>query len=81
MHLLDYWLKSDPLFQYILVYDRPNSVLTRTGQQEAASLSRESLRRRLDVWSAYKVALLGFSLRHPKRCLLAHSEQVEPSIE
>ncbi|MEN9578825.1 MAG: hypothetical protein RJA70_1834 [Pseudomonadota bacterium] len=81
VHLLEYWLKLDPSLHFILVYDRPHSVLTRIGLQEASSLTREALQQRLDAWSAYNAAVLGFHLRHPERCLLVHSEQVHRSAE
>lgn len=81
VYLLDYWLTLDPSLHFILVYDRPHSVLTRMGLQEAASLTREALQQRLDAWSAYNAAVLGFHLRHPERCLLVHSEQVVRSAD
>lgn len=81
VYLLDYWLTLDPSLHFILVYDRPHSVLTRTGLQEAASLTREALQQRLDAWSAYNAAVLSFHLRHPERCLLVHSEQVVRSAD
>ena len=81
VYLLDYWLTLDPSLHFILVYDRPHSVLTRMGLQEAASLTREALKQRLDAWSAYNAAVLGFHLRHPERCLLVHSEQVVRSAD
>lgn len=81
VYLLDYWLTLDPSLHFILVYDRPHSVLTRMGLQEAASLTREALQQRLDAWSAYNAAVLGFHLRHPEHCLLVHSEQVHRSAE
>jgi hypothetical protein len=81
VHLLDYWLALDPSLHFILVYDRPHSVLTRTGLHEAAALTREALQQRLDAWSAYNAAVLGFHLRHPERCLLVQSEQVLQSAE
>jgi|GEM_PF-1078124 len=81
VHLLDYWRSLDPSLHFILVYDRPHSMLTRGGLEEAATLTRETLRQRLDAWSAYNAALLAFHLRNPERSLLVHSEQVRQSAE
>ena len=81
VHLLDYWFRLDPSLHFILVYDRPHSVLTRTGLHEAATLTREALQQRLDAWSAYNAAVLGFHLRHPERSLLVNSEQVRRSTD
>ncbi len=81
VHLLDHWRTLDPTLHFILVYDRPQSVLTRTGLQEAATLTREALQQRVDAWSAYNAALLDFHLRNPQRSLLVHSEQVRQSAE
>lgn len=81
VHLLDHWRQLDPTLHFILVYDRPHSVITRSGLQEAATLTREALQQRVDAWSAYNAAVLGFHLRHPDRSLLVHSEQVRRSSE
>jgi len=81
VHLLDYWRALDPSLHFILVYDRPHSMITRGGLEEAGTLTRETLRQRLDAWSAYNAALLAFHLRNPERSLLVHSEQVRQSAE
>ena len=79
IYLLNYWRDLDPSITFILVYDRPHSVLTQASPEEAASLSPETLSQRTRNWAAYNAALLHFFHRNPQRCLLVHSQQVRES--
>jgi hypothetical protein len=78
--LLNYWRDLDPQITFMLVYDKPHSVLTRLKPDEAASLSKDVLRKRIDNWVGYNEALLHFFHRNPQRCLLVHGEQVRESV-
>ncbi|HMP10022.1 chromosome partitioning protein ParA [Hydrogenophaga sp.] len=77
--LLDYWRNLDPAITFVLVYDQPQSVLTRLDAPAAAELSPQALQQRVQGWSAFNAALLHFFLRHPERCLLVHAQQVRES--
>lgn len=77
--LLDYWRSLDPAITFVLVYDQPQSVLTRLDPTAAASLSPQALQQRVQGWTAFNNALLQFFLRHPQRCLLVHTQQVRES--
>ncbi len=77
--LLDYWKNLDPNITFILVYDKPHSVLTQAGLNEASTLSAETLSQRSRNWYAYNAALLHFFHRNPARCLLVSSQQVHQS--
>jgi len=77
--LLNYWRDLDPQITFMLVYDKPHSVLTRLGADEAVRLSAQALRERIGNWVTYNAALLHFFHRNPQRCLLVHSEQVRKS--
>jgi hypothetical protein len=80
IYLLNYWRDLDPQITFMLVYDKPHSVLTRLGANEAASLSADVLRERIGNWVAYNAALLHFFHRNQQRCLLVNSEQVCESV-
>lgn len=77
--LLDYWSQLDPTITFVLVYDKPQTVLTRLDVQAAAKLEPQALQQRVQGWAAYNGALLRFFLRHPQRCLLVHTQQVRES--
>lgn len=79
LYLLDYWRDLDPSIHFILVYDRPHSVLTRASAEEAASLTPEALDRLSNAWATYNAALLHFFHRNTGRCLLVQSRQVRAS--
>ena len=79
IYLLNYWRDLDPSITFILVYDRPHSVLTHTHADEATGLSADSLSARTRNWAAYNAAMLHFFHRNPQRCLLVHSQQVRES--
>lgn len=77
--LLDYWSSLDPAITFVLVYDKPQSVLTRLDAQAAAGLDPQTLQQRVQGWMEYNAALLHFFQRHPQRCVLVHTQQVRES--
>lgn len=77
--LLEYWRNLDPAITFVLVYDKPQSVLTQIEAATAANLSPEALQQRVQGWSSYNAALLHFFMRNPQRCLLVHTQQVRES--
>ncbi len=79
IHWLNYWRDLDPDLHFILVYDRPHSLLTRSQADPATPDSPEELARQARQWAAYNAALLHFFHRNPQRCLLVHSEQARRS--
>lgn len=79
IYLLNYWRDLDPNITFILVYDRPHSVLTEAPAEDSASLSDQELSQRTNQWAAYNAALLHFYHRNAHRCLLVHSQQVRES--
>jgi len=79
IYLLNYWRDLDPSITFILVYDRPHSMLTQASADAAVGLSAEALAGRARNWAAYNAAMLHFYLRNPQRCLLVHSQQVRES--
>lgn len=80
IHWLNYWRDLDPALHFILVFDRPHSVLTHDDPAAADTpLSPELLAQRTRHWLAYNTALLHFFHRNPQRCLLVHREQVRAS--
>lgn len=79
IHWLNYWRDLDPDLHFILVYDRPHSLLTRSQADPATPDSPEDLARQARQWAAYNAALLHFFHRNPQRCLLVHSEQARRS--
>lgn len=79
IHWLNYWRDLDPDLHFILVYDRPHSLLTRSKADPATPDSPEDLARQARQWAAYNAALLHFFHRNPQRCLLVHSEQARRS--
>lgn len=79
IHWLNYWRDLDPNLHFILVYDRPHSLLTRSQADPATPDSPEDLARQARQWAAYNAALLHFFHRNPQRCLLVHSEQARRS--
>lgn len=79
IHWLNYWRDLDPDLHFILVYDRPHSLLTRSQADPATPDSPDDLARQARQWAAYNAALLHFFHRNPQRCLLVHSEQARRS--
>lgn len=79
IHWLNYWRDLDPNLHFILVYDRPHSLLTRSQADPATPDSPEDLARQARQWAAYNAALLHFFHRNPQRCLLVHTEQARRS--
>lgn len=79
IHWLNYWRDLDPDLHFILVYDRPHSLLTRSQADPSTHDSPEDLARQARQWAAYNAALLHFFHRNPQRCLLVHSEQARRS--
>lgn len=77
--LLEYWRNLDPAITFVLVYDKPQSVLTQIEAAAAANLSPEALQQRVQGWSSFNAALLHFFMRNPQRCLLVHTQQVRES--
>lgn len=78
VYLLDYWKEQDPQVVFVLVYDTPETVLTRAPLDQAAA-SEEELQRRIDAWVAYNAALLHFHLRNLGCSVLVHASQVQAS--
>lgn len=77
--LLEYWRNLDPAITFVLVYDKPQSVLTQIEAAAAANLSPEALQQRVQGWTSFNAALLHFFMRNPQRCLLVHTQQVRES--
>lgn len=80
IQLLEYWKAQDPQIAFVLVYDAPQTALTRLSLEDAAASIKE-LQQRLKVWVAYNSTLLQFYLRNTQRCVLVHASQVEPSAQ
>ena len=78
--LLNYWRDLDPKITFILLYDKPHSVLFQSDADEAVSLSPEILNQRIRNWCTYNDVLLRFFHRNPQRCLLVNSQQVRHSV-
>lgn len=78
LYLLDYWAEQDPKAVFVLVYDSPQTALSRLSPEQAAAPA-EQLQQRLDGWAAYNAALLEFYLRNPDRSVLVHASQVRQS--
>ena len=79
IHWLNYWRDLDPALHFILVFDKPHSVLTRGVAASDVPFDSHALTERARQWLAYNSALLEFFHRNPQRCLLVHSEQVRAS--
>ena len=79
IHWLNYWRDLDPDLHFILVYDRPHSLLTRSQANPATPDTPDALAQQARQWAAYNAALLHFFHRNPERCLLVHSEQAKRS--
>lgn len=75
--LLNYWRDIDSSMHFILVYDQPNSVLTRAPQM----LTESVIAQKLQEWLTYNESLLNFYLHNKNRCLLIHSQQAQLSIK
>jgi hypothetical protein len=70
---LGFWHGLDPALQFILVYDRPGSIVSRLPAGALASLCPDRLHQGLRHWTRYNAALLDFFQAHSDRCLLVHS--------
>ncbi len=78
VYLLDYWKAQDPQTMFVLVYDTPQSALTRHAVEQLER-DPEALQAKINGWMAYNAALLRFHLRNTERSLLVHSDQVQAS--
>ncbi len=78
VYLLDYWKTQDPQTMFVLVYDTPQSALTRHAVEQLET-DPEALQAKINGWMAYNAALLRFHLRNTERSLLVHSDQVQAS--
>lgn len=78
VYLLDYWRFQDPQTVFVLVFDEPQSILTRQALDQADA-NPEELEARINAWIAYNSALLNFHLRYPERSMLVHAAQVQRS--
>lgn len=74
--LLDYWRDLDPNITFVLVYDQPRSLLTRSSIEDAARLTNDSLDKHAHIWHAYNAALLRFFQKNSGRCLLVNAQRV-----
>lgn len=80
VYLLDYWRLQDPQTVFVLVFDEPQSILTRQALDQADA-NPEELEARINAWIAYNSALLNFHLRYPERSMLVHAAQVQRSAQ
>ena len=80
VYLLDYWRFQDPQTVFVLVFDEPQSILTRQALDQADA-NPEELEARINAWIAYNSALLNFHLRYPERSMLVHAAQVQRSAQ
>lgn len=80
VYLLDYWKAQDPQTMFVLVYDAPQTALTRHAVEHLET-DPEALQAKVNAWVAYNSALLSFHLRNPERSLLVHAYQVKVSAE
>ena len=78
VYLLDYWKAQDPQTMFVLVYDTPQTALTRHAVEHLET-NPEALQAKVNAWVAYNSALLSFHLRNPERSLLVHADQVQAS--
>ncbi|MDH1765983.1 chromosome partitioning protein ParA [Comamonas aquatica] len=78
VYLLDYWKAQDPQTMFVLVYDTPQTALTRHAVEHLEA-DPEALQAKVKAWVAYNSALLSFHLRNPERSLLVHADQVQAS--
>ncbi|MDE1556679.1 MULTISPECIES: hypothetical protein [Comamonas] len=78
VYLLDYWKAQDPQTMFVLVYDAPQTALTRHAVEHLET-DPEALQAKVNAWVAYNSALLSFHLRNPERSLLVHADQVQAS--
>ena len=60
VYLLDYWKEQDPQVVFVLVYDAPETVLTRVPLGQAAA-PQEELQRRIDALPPVQARLLRMS--------------------
>jgi hypothetical protein len=79
IYLLNYWRDLDPDITFILLYDRPQTVLTRLDPTTASHLTPQATQQLTRNWRAYNAGLLHFFHRNPQRCLLVHTQQVRES--
>ena len=77
--LLNYWLDLDDKLMFVLVYDKPQSVLI--DRKNETYVDERNIERKINNWNAYNSALLRFFLRNKKRCILVSSEQIKRNAE
>lgn len=78
VYLLEFWKNQDPQTIFVLVFDAPQSALTRHAIEQLNS-EPEMLQAKVNGWVAYNAALLNFHLRNTDRSLLVHAQQVQTS--
>ena len=75
--LLDYWRALDPEVMFLLVYNTPGDFFNSSDPcREVFDPTSGQNQRFTDNWVAYNSKLLEFSLSHPRRTLLAHSDEI-----
>ncbi|MDR2080608.1 MAG: glycosyltransferase [Campylobacteraceae bacterium] len=77
IYLLNFWKSIDPKIAFILVYDNPESVLTRHNITHFSG--QNDIKDDLNAWNAYNLELLSFYRQNQDRCLLVHAQQVRLS--
>ena len=81
IELLDFWCRADPSVHFVLVYDRPQTALTRVEAGARARMTPEQFSESLEQWRTYNAALLAFHRRNRTRTSLVHGRQVRTSIQ
>lgn len=75
--LLDYWRALDPGVMFVLVYNKPGELFNDPDLcPEVFDPTSGQNQRFTDNWVAYNSKLLEFSLSHPDRTLLVHSDEI-----
>ncbi|MDR2789435.1 MAG: hypothetical protein LBB59_00430 [Campylobacteraceae bacterium] len=77
IYLLNFWKSIDPNIAFILVYDKPESALTR--HDITHFNGQNDIKDGLNAWGAYNLELLNFYRQNQDRCLLVHAQQVRLS--
>ena len=76
IYLLEYWKTIDPELTFVLVYDEPHRALFESALEDFDPLTSDSVKHRLDNWTAYNGALLHFYMRNQEHCLLVNVKKV-----
>ncbi len=76
IYLLDFWKTVDPKIAFVLVYNRPESVISHLDHTFESEFEQ-----RFKQWKIYNSALLNFYNLNKERCLLVHEKQVLESVE